>query len=135
VRVQVFDWRQWREIVTDINAYAPFDRYRQIVGYSIGANAADWVLCGLNYQRAVRQDPRLPSRYAVFIDRRLSPLSPLTSKTLKRAHWYCNRSIDLVGHAAMSLDADSTTRTSDHHHLQQPSDPRLRSGHPARCAT
>ena len=108
VRVQVFDWRQWREIVADINAYAPFDRYRQIVGYSIGANAADWVLCGLDYQGEQYNGIHgCQVDYGVFIDPTwLSPLSPLTSKTLKRGHWYCNRSIDLVGHAAMSLDAD-----------------------------
>src|SRR5262252_8466307 len=91
VRVQVFDWRQFRQVIADINGHSAFDRFRQIVGYSIGGNAATWILGGLNHGDIKFSGINCQVDYAVFIDPTwLSYLTPLTSKTLKHAHHYRN---------------------------------------------
>jgi len=106
VRVKIYDWREWQHAMTDIDS--AITDYIIACGYSMGANALTWLLSGVTYQSMyVAGMQKRVMDLGIFIDPTwLSPVSPLTSRTLRRAIHFKNKSLDVVGHAAIPLAPD-----------------------------
>ena len=129
--VQIFDWGDWKKVVTDVNKQAKKDLIRLGCGYSMGGNAFTWVLGGVNFQGQHASGIQACAfDFVAFIDpTTLSVLTPLTQRTLRKALHYKNHSIDIVGHADLPLADFGTSNITiiDTHepHLTLDFDPKI----------
>jgi hypothetical protein len=99
-RAFVENWWQWEQLRNFIDSRARNGVPKFLAGYSMGGNAATWLLGGVSYQGQSAQG-LLSARIvgAHFLDPTwASPITPLTNNHLTWAVHYQNHSLDLIGH-------------------------------------
>lgn len=103
--VQTFGWDQWEKVVEDVNTHAKEAAVRLMVGYSMGGNAATWILGGVSFQgKHALGIQHCQFDFVAFIDpTSLSVITPLSQNTLKQGIHFKSHSLDFVGHGVIPL--------------------------------